>query len=158
MSERVVRIITGLGYEIIQWSSDPEDWKYCEWDPHHMQRYLQNNLSPARYGNGPIILQHDIFEVTVREQGNYIKTVRDHHGYNMVTMSKCRSGWNKKADRRHTTRRSEKTNRRRTTKQSEKTNRRRTTKQSESTSRRHTTNKRRRGTSSSKKGSKSIRW
>lgn len=67
------------GYEVVNWSVDPNDWAGNAW-----------SLPDLIEGRGPIILQHDRnFEAQVQDQA--LSRARK-MGYQMVSLTECLTG------------------------------------------------------------------
>lgn len=88
VNQKVVSVLRSLGYVIVNWNHDTNDWKFQE-NYGSILGYVQNEISHPRPGTlGPIILQHDSLESSIRLQKRIIKIVRK-KGYEFVTMPEC---------------------------------------------------------------------
>ena len=55
----VKAVAAELGYPIINWSVDTEDWKYCDAD--HVKKVIVEQAQ-----DGDVVLMHDLYETSVR--------------------------------------------------------------------------------------------
>ena len=84
----VVRTLTSMGYIIINWNHDTNDWKFQN-NYGTIVNYVQNEISfPKNTNKGPIILQHDSLQSSIRLQSGIIKILK-RKGYEFVTMYEC---------------------------------------------------------------------
>lgn len=74
-------------YMAVHWSYDTDDWRYYKKKPTYMVDYIKN-IPNAVDGEGPIILQHDVYKRTVEDQGRIIDILHK-KGYEIVSMEVC---------------------------------------------------------------------
>ena len=78
-NQRVVDVARSLGYGIVRWSIDPQDWRYR--DAEHVYNFIMD-----RVVDGSIILLHDI-RPTTAEAMTYLIPSLISAGYQLVTVS-----------------------------------------------------------------------
>ena len=88
VNQRVVSSLRSCGYLIVNWNHDTNDWKFQD-NYGTIVGYVQNQISsPKHINQGPIILQHDSLQSSIRLQSGIIKILRK-KGYEFVTMYEC---------------------------------------------------------------------
>lgn len=88
VDQNVVRTLSAMGYLIINWNHDTNDWKFQN-NFGTIVSYVQNEISfPRNTDQGPIILQHDSLQSSIRLQSGIIKILR-RKGYEFVSMYEC---------------------------------------------------------------------
>jgi peptidoglycan/xylan/chitin deacetylase (PgdA/CDA1 family) len=81
-----------MGYYIVNWSHDTNDWKHVSRDPIRPLRYVKSRV-PVRPSNpllseSIILLQHDTYEATVESQAAVIRNLKA-KGYRFATLDEC---------------------------------------------------------------------
>ena len=88
VNQRVFEALMSLGYVIINWNHDTNDWKYQD-SYGNIVGYVQNQISsPHIKSEGPIILQHDSLKSSIQLQSGIIRILRE-KGYEFVSMYEC---------------------------------------------------------------------
>lgn len=81
-----------MGYHIIHWSHDTNDWRRPESAEARAVRYVKNRIPKKGKGlskaDSVILLQHDTYEGTVNAQRELIKIIKA-KGYRFVTLDEC---------------------------------------------------------------------
>lgn len=81
-----------MGYFIVNWSHDTNDWKHAARDPERPLRYVKSRV-PVKPDNpflseSVILLQHDTYEPTVENQAAVIRNLKA-KGYRFVMLDEC---------------------------------------------------------------------
>lgn len=88
VNQRVVEVLISLGYIVINWNHDTNDWRYQD-SYGNIVGYVQNQISfPHIKKEGPIILQHDSLKSSIQLQSGIIRILRE-KGYEFVSMYEC---------------------------------------------------------------------
>lgn len=88
VNQKVVNTLRSCGYFIINWNHDTNDWKFQD-SYGTIVGYVQNQISSPKHINpGPIILQHDSLQSSIRLQSGIIRILRK-KGYEFVSMYEC---------------------------------------------------------------------
>jgi len=88
VNQRVVEVLLSLGYIIVNWNHDTNDWRHQE-SYGNIVGYVQNQISfPHIKNEGPIILQHDSLKSSIQLQSGIIRILRE-KGYEFVSMYEC---------------------------------------------------------------------
>ncbi|KAK9767000.1 hypothetical protein K7432_003512 [Basidiobolus ranarum] len=82
--ERVLRILGDMGYKIVNWNLDTDDWRTLS--PDHTIKAYENALTDKN--EGFISLQHDIYETTISAVPRIIQTIRL-RGFETNTVADC---------------------------------------------------------------------
>lgn len=87
MSEELSNVATGMGYEIVHWTLDTNDWQYD-----YSYTPVLNTIQAAETGHrqSKIVLMHDR-PLTVKALSSIIKYYKD-LGYKFVNMEQCLGG------------------------------------------------------------------
>lgn len=90
LDERVMRILSHtLGYTVVRWNRDLNDWQYSETIPDHAVKYVERWFRREdRRRKSFVVLAHDRILNTVRSQPRVVRTIRS-RGYLLVTARKC---------------------------------------------------------------------
>lgn len=85
---KVVNFLKSLGYIVINWSHDTNDWRFQD-SYSTIVEYVKNQISSTNSRNqGPIVLQHDSLQSSIKLQSKIIKILRK-KGYEFVSMYEC---------------------------------------------------------------------
>lgn len=87
-SSEVVRFLQKMGYRIIQWNIDSDDWRMEHDHPPALARHVDRMISSDPDNNNYIILEHDTYRNTVANQLQIIKDIK-RKGYRLVSMTEC---------------------------------------------------------------------
>lgn len=88
VNHKVVETLKSLGYVIINWNHDTNDWRHQD-SYGNIVGYVQNQISFPHFKNeGPIILQHDSLRSSIQLQSGIIRILQG-KGYEFVSMYEC---------------------------------------------------------------------
>lgn len=87
-SSEVVKFLRKMGYKIIQWNLDSDDWRMEHDSPPELARHVNRMISSDAHGNSYIILEHDTYRNTVANQLQIIRDIKK-KGYKLVSMTEC---------------------------------------------------------------------
>lgn len=88
VNQKVFNVLSSSGYLIVNWNHDTNDWRYQD-SYGTIVGYVQNEITfPRPTNQGPIVLQHDSLQSSIKLQGGIIKILRK-KGYEFVTMYEC---------------------------------------------------------------------
>lgn len=81
-----------MGYFIIKWSHDSNDWQYARQRPERTLQYVREKISKVGEAgstlDSSIFLQHDTYPGTMKVQPEMIKILKE-KGYKFVTVDEC---------------------------------------------------------------------
>ncbi|ORY06193.1 glycoside hydrolase/deacetylase [Basidiobolus meristosporus CBS 931.73] len=92
-NDRCQSVMKDLGYTVVQWNVDSDDWKYME-NPAQYDQLVTNILNKINPSDSSkdswVSLQHDIHKFSVERTPKIIDSIKA-KGYNFVTVAQCLS-------------------------------------------------------------------
>lgn len=89
-----LKVLGDLGYKIILWDIDSNDWKYCDAPGiSHEQKNYKNVIEKDNKSSKPkghIALHHDVYQKTAEELVPWIISyIKSKKHYKFVTVAEC---------------------------------------------------------------------
>ncbi|RKP25870.1 hypothetical protein SYNPS1DRAFT_2839, partial [Syncephalis pseudoplumigaleata] len=90
LNENNTRVLNDMGYVIVDWNVDSNDWRYTAQPRlHHLAfDYVVGNITRAATNSGFIVLQHDIHLFSVRLVPEIIRRIKA-RGLKFTTVADC---------------------------------------------------------------------
>lgn len=83
-----MRQIQDLGFRVIQWNLDSNDWRVADRPPPYLADHVNDMIPRNDHRSSYIILQHETHRNTVANQRQIIKDLK-RKGYKLVSMTEC---------------------------------------------------------------------